>query len=672
MVVAVATAIFGSAGGISLFGVALTTAAGGLTIAGTLVNAALLSAASRAARNTPSAPRPEDIKRIFRQAVGPRYVHVGQNLVGGQAVFRRAKEGFYHQITTHGHNGPYEIIEVRLDNVAVDISATHMVTNEKYHIGGRRRVRIDQRRGNVPSPSYSHLTGYYPDWTDAHRLDGQCTTYLKREQVPPEDHHSVYPNDPPAIMVLTQSRPVYDPRIDALAYSENAALHIADFLSSIPGIEGRINTAMLIEAANGSDVAVPLLAGGTEPRWRLNMSYSLAEDKASVLARMLDSCAGSISFLPDGTIGIRVGKSETASVTIGSENIEEVVEVTNGPDLVDIYSELPFTYVDRGLNYIEVTGDPWVRADVEDDLGATVTAATLNLNACCTHTQARRAARIKSYQDNPEITVTLRLKPNAMDAVFESVVDLDFGIMSGKYRVKNWSLDPTSLMSSVELEKVDDEAFVWSTSEEGLIQTRPAGDDGGVVPSMANFNAAGVGVQTSQTTFAAGITVAWEAATSDALTPIIEYLPQGMDEWVQVILTGGQTSAQIGGLIDGSAYDVRGYFSTISGDKGEYTTESGVVALAASAAPAVPTALTVTDQGGGSALVEVVSSAAKSNWKTFVYRDGVEVFSQASEASQALAFTDTPGAGTYDYTAKSINVSNVPSALTAVVAATIT
>ncbi|MBU0644825.1 MAG: hypothetical protein KJ731_15800 [Alphaproteobacteria bacterium] len=684
------TAITGLTGSLSVFGVTLVGAGGALTLAGSLVNIALINAAKGAFAKGQSAPSPDDIKTVFKQTVGQRFVHKGEVLTGGQVVFRRAKNGFYHQVTVHGHGGPYTIMETRLDGDVVEIDVENFVANKYLYDtddggfwdpeGGlpenvSRRVYVETRTGQIPETHYSELTSYYPVWTENHRLDGLCSTYMRRQQVPAESYRDVFPTDPPVITLILRSPPVYDPRSDSDAYSDNAALQIADFIASPDGLNMpvRVNMDWLSAAADDCDDAIPLAGGGTEPRYRISMTYSMTEAPQYILGRMLASCGSDIVLLPDGTFGIRAGKYDAPTVTLTSRDIIGFDEVNNGPDLLDYFTELPFTYTDRSLDYVSVTGDPWVREDLEAEFGASLVADTFDLSAVPSHGQARRLAKLKSYIDNPEKRITVRLHPRGLRAIRERLVALDFGILSGTYLIEKAPIiDSNTLQVTLQLSQFDFAATTWSTAEEGLVQTRPDDDTPSTIPTLANFNAAPSGVQTAQNSWAAAIGVAWDAPVSDALTPRIEVSPAGADTWTTLVVTAIQTSVNSGILTDGALYDVRGCLVTPGGTKGAYVIEENVPALAVSTAPDAPSSLIVTDNADGTANVEVTASASASNWKTQVLRDSVVIFEFASEAGVVLEFTDSPGAGTYDYTAKAINVSQIESVLTPTVTATIT
>ncbi|MDE2105676.1 MAG: hypothetical protein KGL39_51085, partial [Patescibacteria group bacterium] len=85
-------------------------------------------------------------------------------------------------------------------------------------------------------------------------------------------------------------------------YTENAALCIADFLAHQQwGFKAAYGTeiplSQLIAAASVCDEAVPIVAGGTEPRWACNGQFELTMRRGEILQNLLTSCAGRLLYM---------------------------------------------------------------------------------------------------------------------------------------------------------------------------------------------------------------------------------------------------------------------------------------------------------------------------------------------------------------------------------------
>ena len=113
----------------------------------------------------------------------------------------------------------------------------------------------------------------------------------------------MFGNGLPAISFhVSGKNDILDPRTSpvGVAYTENAALCIADYLSNPQwGFKApygtEIPTAPLIAAANLCDEESPLAAGGTEPRYALNGGFPLTMKRGEVLQNLLTSCAGRLT-----------------------------------------------------------------------------------------------------------------------------------------------------------------------------------------------------------------------------------------------------------------------------------------------------------------------------------------------------------------------------------------
>lgn len=660
---------------ITVAGIALTTATGALTFAGYVVSigGSLLLQALLTPRSRAPGQVAQNVQQTIRQAIGERIVHVGRVRTGGVLVFTRQYNGDLHQVVVHGHEAVDAIEQILLDKKAVTLDGSGNVTTAQYVYSGANKVRIQTRLGAVPETVYSDLTAVCADWDANHRLDGLVSSYARFAGVPAAQFQSVYPNRQPSVEMILRGVPAYDPRSATTAWTENAALHIARYIEDADGLNrpGRVNAARLITAANDCDDAMPLAAGGTEARWRLGMSYSLTEKPAQVLQKMMDCCGGRVSLMPDGTFAVDVGKWRTPTVTLTASDIIDMQEWSDGPGLLDRYNELPFTYIDQSLAFQPVTGEPWANSAQQATDGSVLQAQSiLDLSGCPSHAQARRAAKIRQMQDNPTEVFVLRCWPRGLVAMYERYIVLDDPqlLASGYFEVIDYSLQLSGgALESVTytLNRIDPTAFSWSTDQEGTAQALPPPDGSETISAPAGFTAAPEGRQIAQNSFAAGIGCAWTAPYSSALTPRLEYAVAGSGSWTVVYPDASATSYWIGPLTDGGSYDVRLVWVSPAGDLGAYATDSAVLASAATGAPGAPTGLAVTNLTGGDAQVSVTATTSADLWKTVIYRNSVEIavfLSGDLGPGETRVFTDACGAGSFSWTARSINVSGVASA----------
>ncbi|ETA53953.1 hypothetical protein [Ponticoccus alexandrii] len=701
MVEAVSFLVFGTTAGFSVGGVALTTGAGALTIAGSLVNlagSALLNYALRP--DQPKAARPENIQVTSKVATAPRLVVVGRARVGGNVVFHRAVGGVSYRVICHAHGGVSEVEAILLNNKIVDVwktgdpprywtnddndapapvldefgkpsSTAYMngeVTDLQY-LRGAPAVRILSRQGAVPSAHYPELTAVFPEWTASHRLDGQASSLIICKQVRAKHFQRVYPKGEPDVAKIFKGVPVFDPRDDSTGFSENAALIIRHLIASPDGMNApdALDPDNIAAQADIADLQVPLPDLSTEAKWRLGGVWSLSEKPQAPLQRMLDACAGRIYLRPDGKAALFLGQPAAPTVTLTFSDLIELQEITHGADRVSRYNVLPARYVDHGLRFVEVDAEAW-EDTARQALDGEEVGPALDLSMAPSHRQARAAMKDRFHRDNPSLMLRAVFKPRAQLAVYEKDVTLDLSPLgiAGDFDVTGWNLHfsgQSGLLEAVSLSlsAIDPDRSSLPVGEHGLPQSLPAPTESGGVPLVTGVVAAGQGFQSAANTWVAGISVAWDAPPSLALRPIVEYLLDGSTSWQEWPVSDDARGTLIAPLRAGGDYTVGVSWQTPEGERGLRALVEDVTAIASTTVPLPPTGLTVVDEGGGQARVTVTASASEDQWRTIVYRDAVEVGRLTSFASETVEFLDAPGTGSFTWTAVALNVSEIRS-----------
>lgn len=673
--VALAAAILPFTGAITAFGIPLTTAAGGLTLAGTLVNlgGGLLLSTATSSLLRPDIPShaPENVQTNSKSTTAPRRAHVGVVKVGGNVVFHRAAEGISYRLVVHGHGEITRVLGFYLNNEPVEIDGNNFVTNEQY-IYERPRVKILRRHGAVPETHYQEITDVWPAWTSDHRLDGQWTSLIICESAPPEQHQGMYPASEPALFALAETAKLYDPRAGATEFSENLPLATAYFIASPDGMNSpeAVDWENVAEEAAFADDLMPLVGGGSEKRLRASGSFGLDEAPQEVLKKFLRAGAGEIRLAPSGKAKLSFARPRDAAFTITYKHILEVSGIDVGPNGLERYNVLPARFVSHDLNHTEVDAEAWIDAARIAEDGEELMGKVYEAIISPSHRQTRAAMKVEMDRANPKMRMRLQCKPGCFPAIFEEVVNVDVPEMDivGKFSVRthNLSFDRGNLTAvSLTLHLIDDNALTLALSEQGAVQEMPPADTPAGVPAipLENITAAGVGVKSAQNQYAAGIGVGWPPAPSDALAPVLKYTVSGGAEWQDVPLGDRVTSHTIPLLVDGAAYDLSLAWRTPGGVIGPATIIEDITARAAADAPDPATGLAVVDNGDGSATVSMTSSVSSTLWQTEVYRSGSLVatfYAGMVGPDTYFEFIDNCGSGSFDWVARSINVSNLP------------
>tara|TARA_R100000951_G_scaffold116730_1_gene130195 strand:- start:1249 stop:3303 length:2055 start_codon:yes stop_codon:yes gene_type:complete len=672
MVAAVGYALFGTAAGISAFGVTLTTVAGTLTLAGQVVNLVALTALSKlTAKGGPVAPSPDDLQVNSKVSTGDRFIHVGTVKVGGNHVFHRAYYGSSYRLIVLGESVT-SIERVDLDREIVTLDGSGLVT-DSFLLNEDSRVRVLTRLGAIPETHYSEITALWPEWTVNHRMDGLCTGLVISDSVAAQDQQSTFPNGEPELQMVLKGQAFVDPRTDSTAWTDNAALVINGFAGHPAGLNDAafFDPADIMAEADASAVLVDVVGGGAENRWRLNGSFSRSQRPQDVLKEMMVSCGARMRLKGNGYMGLRLPRDVVPTVTLTDAHIIRVVDHEPGPDLLDRYNEATATFTDPDLNYTSTTSNPLVNDDLVERYGGAVRADTANLPYAPSNRQAMDALSAAMARDNPvhEPTILFRLDAFEASNKFEITMDAPLFGYQGKYEpvASEYVIEGGFLIAvQMRLRKISETAYaptpVARQGEKQEFPTNSQSDSG--VPLPTGFAASGSGIETASGSFVAGIAAAWDASPSDSLTPVLLYkgVSVAPDLFTGQSLASDATTSQFIGLVDGSLYDLELYYVSADGTKGSSVTISNVTAVASITPPNPPTSLSVSDLGGGSASVQVVASDSSSNRETILYRDAVEVYRVVTSPSAAITFVDVSGAGTFDWTARASNVSGVASA----------
>ena len=168
-------------------------------------------------------------------------------------------------------------------------------------------------------------------WTNQHLLSGRTAVYLRLLY-----SQNLFANGVPTISFLVHGKnDILDPRTGQNGYTENAALCIADYLAqpvwgfkAIYGTE--IPAAQLITAANICDEAVPLVKGGTEPRYTVNGTFPLSLKRGEVLQNLLTACGGRLTY-SGGQFVIHPAGWPGSALYVGGEEFLQVTPAGAAP-----------------------------------------------------------------------------------------------------------------------------------------------------------------------------------------------------------------------------------------------------------------------------------------------------------------------------------------------------
>jgi len=381
----------------------------GVLIGGALVGGALVGSA-RPSETAFAVPKPSDGTQNIRQAISPRIMGYGRaRLAGAFVCYEAGTNGYSYDILAL-HEGRIEAVQLYYlhdDLVTINTGTGGFVTAVVGSDDGRYvgSVVIQTRLGNARETAYGDaVTGLTPTWTDAFRGDGVASVFLRCAPVAQENYYTVYPRGLPAVSVVADLSPVFDPRDTSKSradphlwrVSRNPVLQLIHYLTDPRGLgldwDEIIapNLTALMAQADICDEQVTKV-GGTEPRYQSSGWFYLTTDPADVIASILATCDGWMAEAGDGTITIQVGKYSAPTLTFTDDHIIGFTIDHGVPD-EEAVNEIKFSYNAPDNDYREAPGTPW-RDEAAISESGQVRSQNLSLTWVQSHSQARRLAK---------------------------------------------------------------------------------------------------------------------------------------------------------------------------------------------------------------------------------------------------------------------------------------
>lgn len=481
-------------------------------------------------------------------------------------------------------------------------------------------VIVESHLGTDDQAASPILTGTFPWWTAQHRLKGLAYSVVEYV-LPPKaatNFQKVFPNGKPDLRVVLRGVPVYDPRSGTTYWGRNAGNCILDFLTHArtDATTGRVwqllkpsrvATASWAAFANLCDEAMPLAAGGTEPRYSLDGTYRLDEEPREVLRRMLATCDAELVAFPDGTVGIRGGRFEEPTITLTDRDLIGA-EYAQGNDKMAAFNRLIWTFTDELNDFQVVQGDPW---DDEEAQGTgELLTKSVDLSMVHSHSQGRRLAKITTAKGNPRHRITgVNAKMPALALLGERVVRVTSDVLGidAVFTIDRFEAAGDLSGATLDLSSIDASAYEWdSASEEGQRPAVPVNAAvAATVPTPQNVTLDPVLQVVS------GDTSVVRARATAAAPPGDQFqsywtlagryrLAGSSDDWT-FATADGDTAVLTGILTDGATYEVQVQYVGL-GQESAWVAAGLITALADPVAPAQPSNAYASGGGGGAVI----------------------------------------------------------------------
>lgn len=453
-------------------GVATALALGAGYLAAGLVAAGL----AKALAPKPSRPSTE-IKANITQTDAPRRVFVGRYLTGGLKAFFDVSGQVLHQlfVANHGRIEAFDAFVIDGETTAVDGSG---ITTAGPAEGA---VQVQTHNGSGDGGNYAALRSDFPTtWTVNHKLTGQATFYTRSTAPKPENFTKKFPKgENTTFQWEIRGSRVYDPRSNATAYSDNAALVQRFYLTHPDGarLDGAdIDDDNVAAMASWCDLSIPQNGGGVAPNMRLWGYWTMDEQPVSVLDRMAASSGIKPYEMQDGRIGLVGGPIGDPACTITHKDIRQI-QTYSANDERTGYNHLRVSFLSAAHRFEMV--DVAATEDVARQAVEGQIAQEFRPEMCPNQSQAKRLAKRRLHDDNRArveiITNLVGIKARwPAKAAQRHTIILDYRpedgsgrVISGTYEVIDHEFDPVGLECRIMLAAVADDADDWTPAEEG-------------------------------------------------------------------------------------------------------------------------------------------------------------------------------------------------------------
>ncbi|CAK0779037.1 hypothetical protein CCP3SC15_610018 [Gammaproteobacteria bacterium] len=454
-------------------------------------------------------------------------------------------------------------------------------------------------------------------WTSNHKLSNRALAYLLLVW-----DGEVWAEGQPEVSFLVRGKPLYDPRTSSTAYSSNAALVIADYLTdqiyglgyTWASIDVTDQPGGLHWAADVCDENVTLRAGGTEKRYTIDGYFDTDQSPDQIVENMQAAMAGFVTY-SEGKFKFWPGVYRTPTVTLTEDDLRGEPRITTMVSRKDNFNSIRGDYVAADKGHVEtdfpgITVSAWVAEDngekVWEDVSLpfTTSPARAQRIAMIMLQRIRRSQTfsapfgLKALQVEPGDTVMLELSRYGYSAKVFEVHDFDLTVQDGE------------ILVSLALQEIDSAAFSWDeTQDEQLVReaatsTLPNPFSVTAPSNLACASGTSYLLLRQDGTIFSQIYVSWTAPDDPYVTNGGQFEIQYKKSADSGYIVGGYadgtaTNFYLLNVQDGVAYDVRVRSISALGVKSSFVTVAGHIVVGKTAPPSDVTGFAGTAQPYG-------------------------------------------------------------------------
>ena len=657
-----------SAGGAYVAALAASTAFGLGAFATAFAIGAGLSIVSRALAPKPNiGAQMRGITQTTREPASSRKIIYGRMRVGGQVVFLSHSgedRKYLHMaiaFATHEIQG-YDEIWFN-DNKIWTSSGGFQDDWGTY-------VTIDRKYGTAGQTASTDLVNANVLWTSDHKLSGIAYIAFRLEW-----DADKFPQGVPNITAVIRGKKVYDPRTQTIAYSQNPALCLRDYMLDqsygLGEVAANLNDTSISNAADLCDEQVTLDAGGTQDRYQCNGVIDTANQIKANIEQLLASMGGRLTY-SGGEYFVDGAEYQTPTITFTEADIISDIQTQTKQSRRGIYNGVKGIFVSEEKNYKVLDYPAQISSTYEAEDGDPIY-LDMPLPCVTNNLQAQRLAKIALLKSRQQVVMTMTTNLKGLRVKVGDTIQVTndrLNYSQKVFEVIDYSLAITDGALGVSLSCIETSSAIydWTTSDEEDFLS--GGElplyDGRTVDNVTNLTLTEIGLLGPDGGLSSAVQLEWTPVT-DAFVELykIRYNKTGTTDYFYA--SSREPRVYVSGLDITSNYDFRVKAENLIGVSSTGTTLSNQALNGDTTAPAVPTSTSAT--GGIQTITAEWSNPSDIDFKH------VEVFVNTTNSIPATPtavvdgeeyiVTGLSGATTRYFWLKSVDFSGNKSAATA-------
>jgi len=513
----------------------------------------------------------------------------------------------------------------------------------------------------------------------------------------------------PNINMRIKGKKVYDPRTTSVAWSDNPALCIRDYLTDTTyglkatsdEVNDTANAGGFQSAANTCEQSVSNVGGVTEERYTANGFTNFSANGTGVIEGLLSAMGGKLTFT-NGKFNVFVGAAQTPSLTITDDDLLTAVSVTRNTASNELFNSAKSVYVDRANNYVatdspELTSSTGGTAYIAIDTPSGEAQANykkrmeVQLPFTQTVTTAERLTKIalQHQRETEQISMTvttkfLRLQPADWVYVTNDRLEYSqkaFEVLSTQLEFIEQDGVPLAACK-LTLKSISAATYDFVTNDfitpvtDGSVNDVPTGSVEISAPTSLTLSQ--ILVKEGQTS-KINVLASWSENTSPfTFAYEVAFKTSNQSSFQAVQVGRGTNQVRIPNVAVGETYNIKVRAISTFGTFSAYTSVSNITITAATEAPSAPTNISASTGKELNIVVTFTNSNSADLKAVKIYRkttttnptsdtDGL-IHTMSGVNGQVSTFVDGKHNGltagvTYYYWAKAVNTSDVVSSL---------